>query len=331
MSLSRVVVDTDTGLDDAHALLYLAGTPGAEMVAITTVFGNARTDDVDRNVRRVLDVAGLDIPVAHGAEAPYESEPIIADWVHGRDGLGDIWHENALPRTFVDQPAPELLVELARTHPGELDLLLLGPLTNVGRALELEPDLFLLYRRVVVMGGVGPFPPLGQARGIDANVNNDPIAATRVFSAPRNELVMVGTNVTRGAIIDERAVACLAGVATPWADFVTRTLEAYTECYQHMWGRRVSCAHDALAAAVLLDPGLVTEAWSGPVNVVTDGATWRAQLMRTADGSLPCLPIEPAPETLCAVRVDVPAFVERFVQALSGEHATAPTGRQTGR
>ena len=315
---ARVVVDTDTGIDDAQALLYLLGRPDVEVVAITTIFGNARTADVAPNVRRVLDAAGVDVPVAPGAEEPLEGEPSIAWFVHGRDGLGDVYPDRQPPRTVLPRPAHEVLVELAAAHPGELDLLLLGPLTNAGLALQQDPHLFMRYRRVAIMGGVGPFPPLGESRGIDPNTANDRMAADLVYSAPARDRVMVGSNVTRKAIVDEAAMDALAAAGTSVAELVHATTERYIEYYQHLWGRRVSCAHDALAAAVLIDPTLVRQAWTGPVNVITDGGgLYRAQAMATADGQQPCMPTRPVPATTVCTEVDIEAFLIDFLDVLT--------------
>lgn len=317
MSARRLVVDTDTGIDDAHALLYLLGLD-VEIVAITTIFGNAATADVAPNVRRVLDVAGVDVPVAVGADAPLEGVPHIAGFVHGLDGLGDLWPEKRQPRTLLPDPAHQILLDLPQQHPGELDLLLLGPLTNAGLALKTDPDLFTRYRRVVTMGGVGPFPELGQPRGIDPNTSNDRVAADLVYSAPATDRVMVGSNVTRSSILDEDAMARLAAAGTPIGDFTHATLQRYLDFYQHLWGRRVSCAHDAAAAAVLLDPTLVTGSWEGPVNVITDGGgLWRAQAMVTADGVPPTISTRPVPSTTVCAELDQERLVGGLLDVLA--------------
>lgn len=315
----HVVVDTDTGIDDALALLYLAGRRDVEVSAITTVYGNTLVESALTNVARVLELAGLeDTLVARGAAGPIVGEARIAHHVHGHDGLGDLWDTPIAPQNLSPLSSAELLVELGRSRPGYYDLLPVGPLTNLGIALEIEPNLLTLYRSVVIMGGSGPFPPLGDVLMVDANIQNDAEAAGRVFSAPRAELVMVGVNVTAGTIVDEAAVQALHRAGTRWGAFSARLLEAYMDFYQHAWGRRVSPAHDGLAAALLVQPDWIRRSVSGPVNITSDGFAVRAHLMRTWEGYPVSWPALPAPDTRVVLEVDRAAFLTDFVRVLSG-------------
>ncbi|WP_214415780.1 nucleoside hydrolase [Sphaerisporangium fuscum] len=314
--MRRVVVDTDTGIDDAHTLLYLAGRDDAEIVAITSVYGNCTEEDATRNIGYVSRVLGLEVPVARGADAPLRGAAHIAGYVHGKDGLGDLGRDRPLPRVTAES-GPELLVRLAHEAPGELDLLALGPLTNLALALRLDPELFTKYRSVVIMGGSGPYAEPGTLLMIDANVNNDPEAARAVFAAPRGELVMVGVNVTAGTILDERAIGALRASGSVRARLATDILEAYLDFYQNEWGRRIIPLHDPLAAGILLDPTFATAHVDGPVNVRGDGFLYRARLMRTHDGLPPVFPYEPAPATKVITAVDAPRFVADFVEVLT--------------
>jgi len=312
----RIVVDTDTGIDDAHTLLYLAGRPDAEIVAVTSVYGNCEEEDAARNIGYVTRLLGLDVPVFRGAGKPLEGAPHIAGYVHGLDGLGDRGFDRPEPPD-AGEPAAEALVRLARENPGELDLLALGPLTNLALALRIDPDLFTRYRSVVLMGGSGPYPPPGTHLTVDANVNNDPAAARAVFSAPRGELVMVGVNVTSVTLLKEHAIAALRAAGTPRSRFAVQILDSYLDFYQQHWGRRIIPLHDPLAAGILLDPGFATEYALGPVNVVWHGPQARAHLMRTADGLPPAFPYEPAPPTKVITAVDSARFVADFVEVLT--------------
>ncbi|AXH36158.1 nucleoside hydrolase [Humibacter sp. BT305] len=315
----HVVLDTDTGIDDALALLYLAGRDDVEVSAITSVYGNTPVESALTNIARVLAVAGLeDTLVARGAAGPITGEARIASHVHGHDGLGDLWSEPIAPKNLSPLSSAELLVELGRSRPGYYDLLPVGPLSNLGLALEIEPDLLTLYRSVVIMGGSGPFPPLGTVQMVDANIHNDAEAARRVFAAPRNRLVMVGVNVTAGTIVDEQAVQALHRAGTEWGTFSAQVLEAYMDFYQYAWGRRVSPAHDGLAAALLVQPEWITAETSGPVNITSDGFATRAHLMRTATGLPVSWASEDAPDTVVVLDVDREAFLEDFVRVLSG-------------
>lgn len=320
----HVIVDTDTGIDDALALLYLAGRDDVEISAITSVYGNTPVEDAVSNIARVLQVASTRVPgidevlVAKGAAGPIFGEPRIAEHVHGKDGLGDLFGEKIQPKNLSPLSSAELLVKLARERPGYYDLLPVGPLTNLGLALEIEPDLLTLFRSTVIMGGSGPFPPLGGVQMVDANIHNDAEAAARVFAAPRTSLVMVGVNVTAGTIVDEQAVQALHRAGTEWGTFSADILEAYMDFYQYAWGRRVSPAHDGLAAALLVQPEWITSQVSGPVNITTDGFFTRAHLVQTSEGLPVSWKTEPAPDTLVVLDVDRQAFLADFVRILSG-------------
>ena len=318
-SVRHVILDTDTGIDDALALLYLLGSENVEVSAITSVYGNTPVEAALTNIARVLELAGRDeILVARGADGPLNGDPRIAGHVHGADGLGDLWSTPIAPANLSPLSSAELIVDLARSRPGYYDLLPVGPLTNIGLALQIEPDLLTLFRSVVIMGGSGPFPPLGTVQMVVANIHNDADAAALVFAAPRERLVMVGVNVTAGTIVDEQAVQALHRAGTPWGTFSAQILEAYMDFYQFAWGRRVSPAHDGLAAALLIHPEWITEALLGPVNITTDGFATRAHLMRTADGLPVSWQWNDAPDTVVVVDVDRDTFLNDFVRVLSG-------------
>lgn len=326
---TSVVVDTDTGIDDALALLWLAGREDVEIAAVTAVYGNCTVEDATRNVGATLAVAGLTagpggIPVSVGAAGPIDGRPAhFAAYVHGHDGLGDLGGDR--PEVPVERrTAAEQLVHLAASEPGRHHLLVLGPMTNVAAAIELDPDLLTKFASTVVMGGSGPFPPLGVAQIVDANIANDAAAARIVFAAPRTLLVTVGVNVGAGAVVDEAAVERLHASPTAVGRFSAQLLESYMDFYQQVWGRRVSPAWDGLAAALLVVPGWITRSEDGPVGLVPDGERWRAHLLRTAEGGpVPFEPAtrpgQPAPDTRVVLEVDVEAFLADFLGVLAGD------------
>jgi purine nucleosidase len=321
-TVRRVVVDTDTGIDDALALLYLAGRPDAEIAAVTSVFGNCSVDDALLNIGLVMRLAGLaHVPVAAGAAGPVDGRPAsLAPYVHGEDGLGDLGRERPAPEV-VGASSAEYLVELANAEPGTYDLLPLGPLTNLALALQLDPLLLTKFRSTVLMGGSGPFPPVGVMQTVDANVSNDPEAARTVFAAPRTELVMVGVNAGVMAILDEAAVQVLHRSGTPVGEFSAAVLESYMDFYQYAWGRRVSPTWDGLAAGLLVEPRWITGAIDGPVAVVPDGRLSRAHLLRTADGlPVPFAQAEArtAPPTRVVTGIDAAGFLGDFLGVLAG-------------
>jgi purine nucleosidase len=313
-----VVVDTDPGIDDAMALLYLAGRDDIDIAAVTTVYGNTTIEHALSNTARVLSLAGLaGTLVARGASAPITGSASIATPVHGPDGLGGLWSDAPEPANLSPLHAAELLVALGHAEPLRHHLIALGPLTNLGHALAIDPDLLTRFRTVTVMAGSGAFGAPATTLSADSNVQNDPEAARRVFSAPRSRLLSVGVDVTVRAVIDESMTAFLRESGSPRGIFSADILDAYNDFYRFAWGRRVSPAHDGLTVALAIHPSWVLKTSSGPVNVLSDGYSTRARLMQLPDGAPPALRITPAPPTDVVVEADTVAFLADFVRVLS--------------
>jgi len=176
-----VILDVDTGVDDALAILFAVAHPELEVLGITCVAGNAALDQVVDNTLRVLDAASAgDIPVAAGATRPLIAPARSASHVHGADGLGGL----ALPPT-ARQARPEHAVELLRRlvteHPVPVTLVALAPQTNLALLLRMHPEVAANIERIVVMGGSAS---VGNATAVaEFNVWHDPEAAAIVFDA----------------------------------------------------------------------------------------------------------------------------------------------------
>ena len=332
-----VVVDTDTGLDDAHALLYLLAQPDVEIIGITAVYGNTWVDQAARNAAIVLDVAGrTNVPIFVGAAGPLQGEATIDTSWHGVDGLGDRGLPGPSPET---QPeiAAEYLVRIANENPGRVDLLAIGPLTNLAAAVDADHHLLKKFRSVVIMGGGGPYPAPGGLTLTDSNSNHDRTAAQRVYTTPNvGNVVMVGVNVTLQALLDETAHARLRRQSGRWAGFAETILDASDETYQHIWGRRVSAAHDGLAAVLLHRPELVTRWVDGPATFVATAGSFAVQVARTYDGKALTFDTPKGPTIRAAVDFNQAEFRRLFLDALlygprrgdDGKHDPTATGRR---
>lgn len=312
-----IVVDTDTGLDDAHSLLYLLAQPDVSLLGITTIYGNTPVTDSARNVATVLRLAGReDIPIYLGEAAPLEGEASIAAFVHGDDGLGDRF--DRAPLRVEEESAVDYLVRVANEFPGQVDLHPIGPLTNIARALEIDPDLFLKYRSVVIMGGAGPYPAPGGATVTDANTANDRVAAERVFGARnRGNVIMVGVNVTALALLEEDVLQALYSVDSTWSRFAGDVLDAYNDFYQYKWGRRISSAHDGLATVMLHRPEIITGWIDGPVDFTEYGGSLATRVALTHDGLPLVFGTPDGPIVRAVTSFDGIEFRRRFVRALA--------------
>ncbi|MGP9539732.1 nucleoside hydrolase [Brachybacterium sp. AOP43-C2-M15] len=175
------LIDCDTGIDDAIALSYLACRADVEVAGIVSTGGNVPAATVHRNNLVLTGLLGLEVPVALGADRPLVEPPMFADDTHGPAGLGHAVLPDPV-RAEDPRRGAQLWIDLARERPGELTGLVLGPHTNLALALELEPELPRLLRRLHVMGGSihhrGNTGPTSEW-----NIAVDPEAAQRVLAA----------------------------------------------------------------------------------------------------------------------------------------------------
>lgn len=310
----RIFVDTDPGIDDALALAYLSAQPEVELLGVGSVFGNNPVDVTTDNALRLLQLFDRGaVPVARGAECSLLGRPefAFAEHVHGKNGLGEVQLPLA-EHAPVPESAAEYLVQLARASPGEVNVLVLGTCTNLALALALEPELARLLGRVVIMGGAVTVPG-NITPWAEANIAKDPEAADRVLGAGF-DTTLVALDVTMRTLATEPWLDRLAAVDSERAHYCTRFLDFYTAWYtDRMLAGRACAMHDPLAAGVLLDPGLVTEARQVPVRVELTGTHTRG--MTAAD--LRHQPTEDErPAVLLSTEVQSEVFLNRLLAAL---------------
>ncbi len=244
------LLDCDTGVDDAVAILHLLGS-GAPLAAVTVTFGNVSAAQAAENTLRVLHLAGRsDVPVAVGGESTLDGTPTrhSATLVHGANGLGGA-ELTPSPATLLDEPAPELIVRLAHEHAGELRIIATGGFTNLARALQLDPSIVGLVREVTLMGGAA-LAPGNVTPSAEANIMADPLAAAAVLAAGW-PVVLVPLDATMTQLIEDadwQRLADAGGVAGAAAEI----LDGYLDFYHGVFGRRCAAMHDALAVAIAL-------------------------------------------------------------------------------
>lgn len=270
--MKRVIFDTDIGIDDAMALLFLHYSPDVQLEAICTVAGNASLANVTRNALYVCERFQIDAPVHSGAASPVAGALSTAhpDFVHGGNGLGNLQFADPARGTASDDAA-SAIIELARRHPREMSIVAVGRLTNLARALEQCPELPALLGEVVVMGGVflrrdhvGNVSPVAEA-----NIAGDPTAADIVLGSGIRTTV-VGLDVTQETRMDEAFIASLRREAGDAGEFIHAITRFYFDFYEGVNGGRVCPIHDSSAVACLLAPQLYGRE-RGPVRVVRDG------------------------------------------------------------
>src|ERR1700761_7778301 len=195
----KILIDTDTASDDAVALIMALRSPLVSVVAITTVAGNVPVDQGTSNALYTVELCGATVPVYTGASAPLSRPLEDASWFHGQDGLGDHGYRPGrltAEKTF----AVDAIIETIAANPG-LEIITLGPLTNVALALRQQPGLAGNVSRCVVMGGA-PCCEGNVTPTAEYNFWVDPEAA-RVVARSQLPLELVGWQLSRGeAVVD---------------------------------------------------------------------------------------------------------------------------------
>jgi purine nucleosidase len=272
--MNRLVVDTDPGVDDAHAIMMAFAHPDAQIEAITTVAGNVSLERTTANACTILDMLERDVPVYPGCDRALVARTPDASHFHGEDGLGDSGYPPSR-RQVADEHAANALVRVANQSPGELTLVAIGPLTNLALATRLDPALPKQYKRLIVMGGAiratGNVTPTAEF-----NVYTDPEAAAIVFDAwPRLTLVSWETTLAHGLATAQ--VETLMAIDSPRAEFFRRITRRTVEVIQQELGRQELLAPDGLAVAVALEPDIVRRAERHYVQVELAGHHTRGQ------------------------------------------------------
>jgi purine nucleosidase len=352
-----LILDVDTGIDDAMALLYAAASPEAELIAVTCVAGNVPGEQVAINTLAVMELAHRgDVEVALGRESPILRPLRTAEDTHGPKGIGHA----ALPPARAElspRSGVDLIVEEARRRPGEITLVTLGPLTNLAAALQVEPALPRLLGRVFVMGGA--FRVQGNTTpAAEWNMQVDPEAAWLVYGAWARALERargVGRPIVVGLVVTERSpslpdhVVRLARAAgsrpddsialargespmhatrsvagNPMIRFIADALRFYMEFHAKWDGFYGAHIHDPMVVAAALDPGLVR---AQPVFVDVETGPGPAGAMTVADfRGLTGRP----PNVEVATTLDGATFLDRWIERVAALASRTYPPRQQG-
>jgi len=311
-------------VDDALAILLALRSPELEVVAITTVCGNAPVEQGTQNLSRVL---GLVKPptgllIGQGAARPLRQPLQTATHVHGSDGLGELdgfrnqdgsprYPKPKLPRAL--PTAQEMWGECLHRYPGELTLITLGPLTNLALALEAGPTPLRQLRSVISMGGAISVPGNVTPKA-EFNIFVDPHAAQRVFQSGL-PITLVPLDVTNKVALSRKEIQTLtADGSDPVLRFVADATGQALSYAERVEGAPLFHLHDPLAVAVAIDPTLVQTV---PLHVEVETEK-QANIGKTmADPRSPRGSQKPSPNIQAALTVDAVRALKLFKQRLS--------------
>ncbi len=251
MEKIKMILDCDTGHDDAIALMVASKHPDIDLLGVTVVAGNQTLDKTLPNTLHVVQHLGLDVSVYGGMAKPLVKVQEVAEDVHGKSGLdGPVFEE--LKICAQDEHAVNYLIRTLMASDGDITLVPVGPLTNIAMAILLEPKIVNKIKRIVLMGGavgIGNTTP-----SAEFNIYVDPEAAHIVFSSGV-PIVMMPLDLTNTALADQNIIERMRNIGNKagqlFADIMSFTLHS-----QAVNGLSAGPVHDVTAVTYLVAPEL---------------------------------------------------------------------------
>ena len=250
----KVIIDCDPGHDDAIALLMAHKLPEIELVAVTTVCGNAPLERTTINARRIMELLeATDVPIAAGCSTPLARQLVLgtADGPSGLDGSPYLPE----PKTeLVPMHGVDFLAQTLREADEPIVLVPTGPLTNIGMLVLKHPEVLPKIAKVVLMGGAF-YRRSEIITPTEFTIFCDPEAAEIVLASGL-DITMVGLDVTMHVLVEEEEFAAIEKIDTPLSRVVFDWLKFYEKLHRGQMGIG-GALHDPLALAVVIDPDLI--------------------------------------------------------------------------
>ena len=316
---TKLILDLDTGIDDALALAYALASPEVELIGVTCTYGNVVVEDSVRNTLAILELFGrTDIPVFAGpdharAKDSFEVQEISA-FIHGKNGIGEVEIPDPT-RQVESMSAVDFLVESVTAYGDDLIIVPTGPSTTIAAAVEAS-NVFRENANIVMMGGALTVPGNVTAWS-EANINQDPEATDVLFRKLRN-VTMIGLDVTLQTLLTTKETAKWAELGTTGGKFLADITNYYIDAYKTTSPHLGGCGlHDPLAVAVAIQPGLV-DTLGINMKVDTEGETRGRTIGDETRLN------DPDKSAAVAVTVDTAGFLEEFMRRLTGLAQSTP-------
>ncbi|ASW23819.1 inosine-uridine nucleoside N-ribohydrolase [Bifidobacterium pseudolongum subsp. globosum] len=317
--MKKMILDLDTGVDDALAISYALGSPEVELIGITGTYGNVLMEQGVRNALAITELLGHpEVKVYRGLDHSSTTDSFqvleISSFIHGQNGIGEAVIADST-RDAEDTPAVDFIIDAAKTYGKDLVYVPTGPLTNLDAAIARAPEIVDEIGRVVLMGGALTVPGNVNA-WTEANISQDPDAANRVFRSGI-PATMVGLDVTLQTLLTYKETQRWRDLGTPAGTFLADMTDFYIKAYETTAPHLGGCGlHDPLAVGVAVDPTLVTTL---PINMKVDveGPTRGRTIGDETRLNDPVKTMD------VAVGVDVPRFLDEFMTRISTLAANA--------
>ncbi|KXL53285.1 pyrimidine-specific ribonucleoside hydrolase RihA [Anaerotignum neopropionicum] len=253
MNRFPVIIDCDPGVDDTAALLLASRMDELDIRGITTVAGNVGVDKTTANAIKVRHAMGEDIPIFMGADRPMFRDPVTAEKFHGEDGFGDVIYPKEISDNEIgEEKAWDAIYRIAKECNGELIVIAVGPMTNLGIALSKYKDLPQLIKRIVIMGGAaigGNITP-----SAEFNIYVDPEAADMLFCCGV-PVYMCGLDVTLKAYMTPEEIEEIGALGSFQAKLFRDVLQGGLKKYLG-WGYKGVALHDPVAVLYAVDDSI---------------------------------------------------------------------------
>lgn len=323
MTKRKIIIDTDPGIDDAFAIMAAYRHPDVEILGLTAVAGNKGINYTSANAAKLSTYFGSTVPVYKGATNDFLSlkagkpdRPETGD-VHGADGMGSV----VLPiddSVYAEQSAVDFILETVKAHPGEIDLITIGPLTNIALCVDKDPETMKKVRSIHSMGGgvyKGNVTPVAEF-----NYWFDPTAVDLVFDVlgPHLPIYMIGLDITHQGITDMNDLAFMKYIGGELGEVINDMMQDYLGSY---WknNRYVGAAvHDLMAVVGYLYPEIYTEVTHANLRCVTDSELAYGQTIVDLAGNWDLVKNAYVP-----MKIDVALYKEKIIEILFGKENAA--------
>lgn len=257
--MRKMIIDTDTGSDDAVALIMALKSEDVDVMAVTTVAGNCPMEQATKNALMTIEITGAQIPpVYKGAAKPLFRDLVTAMNVHGNDGMGD--SDLIHPALKAESKnAVRAILDLVRENPGEIEIMTIGPVTNIALALLSDPETMKQVKHIYAMGTSG-FGPGNATPASEFNVYVDAEAFSTMLNS-ETPITIIGFDVCLGdAALNKEDMELLLGSDRPEARFSVECNKTLLDYNLERSGEHIVDLPDAVAMGVALWEDIVIEA-----------------------------------------------------------------------
>lgn len=310
----KMILDLDTGIDDALALAYALADPKIELIGVVTSYGNVTTEVSAINSLNILDLLHHNkVPVYIGADRAMDKKEEFSVFagskrIHGENGVGEVQIAKS-QRAVEEQSGVDFIVESAEKYGKDLYIVAVGPTTNLTMAIRKKPQLKNMVGKIVIMGGAlivkGNVSPIAEA-----NIRQDPASTHELFTSG-TPLTMVGLDVTLRTLLTKKETQLWRELGTTSGKIFADMVDFYIEAYNKSSHKLPGCGlHDPLAVAVAVHPDLV-KVLTLHMQVGTTEKDWGRTVAITEKMN------DPDPNVSVCVDVKVDDFMNLFMDNLT--------------